>query len=348
MCKWGAGAPNMPQQKAAASSMPQVSVVMAVYNGEAYLAEAIDSILAQTLRDFELIIVDDGSTDGSASIAYAYQRRDSRIRILQLERNGGLSAARNHGIRAANAEYIALMDCDDISLPQRLEKQAAFLHAKPDISVVGTCGVVLTEDLGPQFPFDVPARHGVIALQLFYGASFLDPSTMLRREYPLLVGGYDETIAYGTDLALNLRLLLEAGARFANLPDRLHLYRRHGASMSAHAATKGLPAEIAIRRRALRQLWTEVPAATLERFQKLRYQQSLHWRERYAAKRDILALISSLIERGLVDSSERPVMLAAMQRRLEQASPRRWQQWLHWYRYRILGQAATRAAAADA
>ena len=113
--------------------MPAVSVILSVYNGEKYLAEAIDSILAQTFSDFELIIVDDGSSDSTASIARAYAQRDSRIRFMQLARNMGLADARNHGIAAARGEFATMMDADDISLPQRLEKQVGFLRANPAI-----------------------------------------------------------------------------------------------------------------------------------------------------------------------------------------------------------------------
>ena len=104
---------------------------MPVYNGEKYLAEAIDSILAQTYADFELLIVDDGSTDCSAEIIRSYEPRDSRISFKQLERNSGQGPALNAGLEMASGEYITNMDCDDISFPQRLEKQAAFLQSHP-------------------------------------------------------------------------------------------------------------------------------------------------------------------------------------------------------------------------
>ena len=129
--------------------MPAVSVVMPVYNGEKYVAEAIESILAQTFTDFEFIIVDDGSRDRSPEIISDYERRDDRIRFLAFEQNKGRAAAKNLGIEAATGQYIAGMDSDDVSLPQRLEKQVDFLRANPDIGVVGACAPLTDENLNP-------------------------------------------------------------------------------------------------------------------------------------------------------------------------------------------------------
>src|ERR1044071_3871799 len=105
---------------------------MAVYNGERHLAAAIDSILAQTFRDFELVIVDDGSTDGSRAIVEAY--RDPRVRLVALERNQGLSHALNEGLRAAASPIVARQDADDLSEPHRLATQIDVMSARPDLA----------------------------------------------------------------------------------------------------------------------------------------------------------------------------------------------------------------------
>ena len=116
---------------------------MPVYNGERYLAEAIASVLGQTYADFEFIIVDDGSTDGSAVIIGEFVERDSRIRFIRLERNLGQANARNAGIEATSGKYVAMMDCDDVCLPDRLRKQMNFLEAHPGKSTcsVSPCGL---------------------------------------------------------------------------------------------------------------------------------------------------------------------------------------------------------------
>ena len=103
--------------------MPAVSVIMPVYNGERFLAEAIESILEQTFTDFELLIVDDASQDGSLQIIREYAARDDRILVIPSESNLGIADARNLGIRRAIGDYITTMDCDDISLPRRLQMQ---------------------------------------------------------------------------------------------------------------------------------------------------------------------------------------------------------------------------------
>lgn len=114
---------------------PKVSVVMSVYNGEKYLPETIDSILNQTFKDFEFIIINDGSTDKTAKILTSYD--DPRIRIFNQE-NMGLTKSLNRAISLAKGEYIARMDADDISYPERLKKQVDYLNKNPDIGLVGS------------------------------------------------------------------------------------------------------------------------------------------------------------------------------------------------------------------
>ena len=112
---------------------------MPVYNGEKHLAQAIDSVLGQTFGDFELIIVDDGSTDGTAQMLAGYGQRDQRVRIYHQE-NQGVTVSRNAGCCVARGEYIAVLDADDVSLPQRLERQVRWLDAHSGIGVLGKIG----------------------------------------------------------------------------------------------------------------------------------------------------------------------------------------------------------------
>ena len=159
--------------------MPLVSVIMPVYNGEKFLAEAIESILAQTFRDFELLIIDDGSRDRSYEMIDSYRQLDSRIRCIRLEANMGQAFARNQGYDAAIGALLANMDCDDICLPQRLMQQVEFMRTNPAVGVLGTCGLVKNSDLShTYFDYLVPEQHALIALHLFFGASFLGASVM--------------------------------------------------------------------------------------------------------------------------------------------------------------------------
>ena len=157
---------------------------MPVYNSERYLAEAIESILAQTFTDFELLIVDDASNDGSAEIAQRYAALDTRIRFFQHERNMGQAPALNTGLAEATGDFITNMDSDDISLPRRLEKQVRFLQTHPQIGAAGVCAQAKNEDMTKSlFDFKVPQEHALIALNLFFGASFVGATVVTRSEF---------------------------------------------------------------------------------------------------------------------------------------------------------------------
>ena len=158
---------NLTQKRA-----PLVSVVMPLYNGERYLAEAIESILSQTFADFEFIIVDDGSTDGSAGIIRDYAARDSRVKVKQLARNSGEAAARNAGIALARGQFVAGMDSDDISLPDRLRAQASFLENNPEVGAVGVHSRVVFEDAQPSYIREPEQGHALIMLDSFVGVPF--------------------------------------------------------------------------------------------------------------------------------------------------------------------------------
>ena len=313
--------------------MPKVTVVMAVYNGEAYLREAIASILSQTLTDIEFLIVDDGSQDASARIAEDCQGRDERIRLLRLGRNMGMADARNHGIQAAAGDYITFMDCDDISLSQRLEKQVAFLEAHPEIGAVGTGGELVSKDLSQVlYRFALPQRQSLIIFDMLGGVSFIYTTVMYRRSLLQAVGGYEAGRRSGEERELPWRMLKETGIQFANLPDCLYRYRRHEHS---HSATrKQGPQHQAqadeAKARILRDLWGETPAASLDRLQRISKGEKLGWAERRQAKRDMQRIIEALIAKSLVSSDEKALLTAEMQRRLERMQPywqRRAAQW---------------------
>ena len=316
--------------------MPLVSVVMPVFNGEKFLVEAIESILSQTFTDFELIIVDDGSTDGSADIIRAYAEGDGRIRFVQLAENVGVAGARNAGITVASGKYIAAMDCDDISLPERLRMQVEFMESNPAIDGVGSGVQAVDEELSPLLTYRLPTCHPYILLSMMVGGSALMYATiMVRCPFFESSGGYDPRMRFGSDFELFLRLVWEKGIRYANLPTLLYLYRRHASSISANRKTWPSPSSTEARRRALKLLWGEAPNETLDRFMKVRPGVRLNWQERRLARRDITRLIESMVASNWVETGDRQLLLAEMNRRLESTTPRLWQMLCHWYRYRI-------------
>lgn len=158
--------------------MPEISVIMPVHNGEKYLREAIDSILAQTFSDFELIIIDDGSTDSTADIIKAVN--DERIVYLKNENNMGISHSLNRGIAASNGQYIARMDADDISLPQRFERQIGFMKSNLEVMILG-CAV---EAFGEDFENTVrifSKSNDDIKIDMLFSTPFAHPSLMFNR-----------------------------------------------------------------------------------------------------------------------------------------------------------------------
>lgn len=205
---------------------PRVSVLMAVYNGEKYLREAVDSILQQTFTDLEFIIVDDGSTDTSFEIIQSYH--DPRIRLLRNEQNLGLSLSLNKGLDQARGEYIARMDCDDISLPERLTKQVALMDSDPKVGVCGTWAKDI-DHTGKA----IGERQRLVAERLEYyywiPSPIIHPSAMIR-SIILKNLRYDCQVE-AEDFDLWLRVV---GAKYklCNLAEYQLLYRVHDESIT--------------------------------------------------------------------------------------------------------------------
>ena len=206
--------------------VPNVSVVMTVFNAERYLREAVESILGQTFRDFEFIIVNDGSTDASLDILNEYDQRDDRIRLIS-RGNTGIVAAANEGIATARGKYLARMDADDVSLPERFARQVEYLDAHPECVIVGS-RVMSTDPHGiPVAPSEHALTHDEIDAQLMTvggGWALLQPATMMRTEAVRKVGGYRGKYNISEDHDLFLRLA-EVG-KVANLSEVLFHYRR--------------------------------------------------------------------------------------------------------------------------
>jgi len=309
--------------------MPTVSVIMSVYDGEKWLAEAIESILEQTFTDFEFIIVDDGSQDGTAEIVRSYETRDDRIRFFQLKKNVGKAAARNHGIEMARGEFVTGMDCDDVSLPARLEKQVAYLREKPEIGAVGTGALMTDAYLTPYHAFGLSEKHARIAYDLMLGPCVVGTTVMMRRKIVRACGGYDVSMIRSADIELVSRLITRT--RLANLTENLYLYRQHDGQLHSTHQSRRLWANL--KRRLLFQLWGEAPPASLDRFARVRRRDKIGWRERLLAKRDIKRLIEALIAANWAQDDDRPFLLAVMNRQLERVSPRVWQIFCHWRRH---------------
>ena len=204
---------------------PKVTVLMPVYNGERYLAEAIESILNQTFGDFEFLIINDGSQDNSRTVLNSYS--DARIRVIDNERNFGLSATLNKGMELALGEYIARMDCDDICLPTRLERQVNLMDSQPEVGVCGTWFDVLGQNAVRNFPQD-DAR---IRIAMLGYCALAHPTVMMRKSYFTINGlFYDPAFKYAQDYDLWTRCM--DFFALANVGEVLLHYRHHETQMT--------------------------------------------------------------------------------------------------------------------
>lgn len=212
------------------TAMPCISVVMAVYNAGRFVREAVGCILAQTYSDFELIAVDDASSDDSLRILESFD--DPRMRIIRHAVNRGAALARNSALLSARGEFIAIMDADDLCAPTRFERQAAFLREQPGIGLVG-CGIYENIDVdGVVLGTSVlPTESEAIQSTLLERWCFLHSSIMFRKELVELAGDYRSVFEPVEDYDLVLRILEHAQA--CNLPERLVSYRLNPQGLSA-------------------------------------------------------------------------------------------------------------------
>ncbi|MEM0993255.1 MAG: glycosyltransferase [Bacteroidota bacterium] len=205
-----------------------ISVVLPVFNGAKYLRTAVESILNQSYSDFELLVLDDASTDDTIAIIESYE--DKRIRLLKAEKNEGIVARLNEGIRQAKGKYIARMDADDISMPHRLERQIQFLQTHSMVALVGSNAYLIDEQNRQQRQAtQLPLSSESIQVRLLFKTAFLHPSVMIRTE---IVRSflYDVDFQFIEDYELWLRMKEHL---LANIEEPLLYYRFHASNTHA-------------------------------------------------------------------------------------------------------------------
>jgi glycosyltransferase involved in cell wall biosynthesis len=229
---------------------PKITVLMPVYNGAKYLPEAINSILSQTFSDFEFLIINDGSIDNSANIIKSF--RDKRINFINNPSNSGLVVVLNQGLLMAQGRYIARMDADDISLPDRFKIQFELMEKKPEVGVCGTWVKNIYDD-SKKITAKYYVKHNDITANLLFGASFAHPTIMFRKE--LVAQGqlkYDENYKHSEDYELWTRLANKT--KFANIPRVLLLYRKHQTSICSEQSDIQKDQALVLQLRLLREL----------------------------------------------------------------------------------------------
>lgn len=227
---------------------PRVSVLVGAYNNAATVGRAIEAVLAQSLRDLELIVVDDGSTDDTPAVVGSFS--DSRLRYLPLERNVGIASSLNAGLEAARAPLVAVNDADDWSSPWRMERQASFLEGRPDVAVVGSRMEEVDEDGRSLRPLTTFAAGDVRRVLMRFNP-IPNTSAMFRRAAALDIGGYDPRYRYAAEYDLWLRIAERSGVW--GLDEVLSTRVMSGSNVGATRERAQLRETVLIRGRALRR-----------------------------------------------------------------------------------------------
>jgi glycosyltransferase involved in cell wall biosynthesis len=271
---------------------PRVSVVTTVYNGQPYFDRAIPGILEQTFGDFEFILVDDGSSDGSLDRLQQLARRDPRVRVFAPGRLGA-AAAYNYGVAQAVGEYVARQDFDDRSYPDRLRLQVALLDAQPEVGIVGGYYMLVDERRGERYVRMPPTEHAAIRSALARGIPIAHTVATFRRRAWTEAGGYP-LVNNLIDLGFYLRVA-KRGWRFANIPEVVGEHYVHDSSFFHRSLT------YAERQRDLARLQGRI----------VRELGLPPWMYLYSAGRHVYTylptILKRVIRRGVGGSSERDV-----------------------------------------
>ena len=236
--------------------LPVVSVITPAHNAGRFIESAVRSVLEQSCVRLEIIVVDDASTDDTAERVVAFA--DHRVRLLRLDRNVGVSAARNEGIRAAQADLLAFLDADDECEPERLSRQLAFLASNGDVDALGTA-ISVMDDHGRRLGYRAYRQtHDQILRRMEFANPFALSTVVARKAAVMAAGGFDPTWRLAEDYDLWSRMAL-AGCRFANLPEPLTRYRVHAGATKAVAVKAQIRATRTVKKRYWRQ--TMGPAA---------------------------------------------------------------------------------------
>ena len=210
---------------------PKVSVLIATYNRERFISEAIDSVLKQSFTDWELIVIDDASTDNTTAVVNKYMRKDSRITYFKNPINLGISKSRNKGLSLARGTYIATLDSDDIWIDEtKLEKQVEFLDINKEYALIGGGIIYIDTDSKPLRKMLYPIYDSIIRNVILQFNPFPHSTVLIRKSAIDVVGNYDESMKTCEDYDMWMRIGMSY--KFTNIPKVLAGYRVHGGNIS--------------------------------------------------------------------------------------------------------------------
>lgn len=295
----------------------KLSVLLPVYNTRSdWLTVAVESVLNQTYREFELLLLNDGSTNpDTLATLVAFEKADDRVRLIHNPENMGLPKTLNRGLTLARYDWIARMDGDDISEPQRFEKQVAFLKAHPDITLLGTNMYAFGEI---HTICRYPEQHDEIATALLDHCAMAHPTLIFRKDQILASGGYPTDYPNAEDYGLWTKLVLHhPEVRFANMPDLLYRYR----VIRSRPAYVQAQEESAFRIRTATLTALGVPEEFLPYFIKPERKQISG--KKLKAYEDALSRIFSTLQRQpyFIDNYFREIMLAILRKAVKRALP---------------------------
>jgi len=248
------------------TSTPIITVLMPVYNGELYIRDAIDSILRQSIEDFELLIINDASTDRTVEIVESYS--DPRIRLVHNEVNLKVCATLNRGLELSRGQYIARMDSDDISCSTRLEKQKTFLENNQNMALVGSWAEIIDKKGNVQGTKTLLTDSPLLKWKLLFCNTFIHSSIMFRKSSVLSLQGYNPTYTLTEDYDLWSRISIEH--EIANIPEVLVKWREWGGSVSSAKTEEQQKETLEISRRNMQHVWgSSVNVNILENFKLL-------------------------------------------------------------------------------
>jgi glycosyltransferase involved in cell wall biosynthesis len=227
--------------------MPLISVVMPARNAAATVAESLDSLVQQSFADFELVLVNDGSSDDTAAIAERYASQ-LNLRLLHHEASQGVARSINDGLAASDSEFVARLDADDLAQPLRLQRQLDFLRAQTQVGVCGSDMLVFSQEQEQRFVLAHPTANAAIRTALVQRCAIAHPSVMCRRQIFELAGPYDERFDFAEDYELWCRASL-LGVQFANIAEPLTHYRKHAGQVSRQKAQLQYERDMAIKAR---------------------------------------------------------------------------------------------------
>jgi glycosyltransferase involved in cell wall biosynthesis len=244
--------------------MPIISVVIPAYNSANTIAATLDSLVAQNLKDFDVILVNDASTDDTQAIIENY-RNNLSLKILSVQENQGVAKSLNMGVANSDSEFIARLDSDDLARSDRLEKQLAFMQANVAVDVCGSDMEMFSDEDESRYLLAHPASNTEIKTAFVQRCAIAHPSVLARRSFFEDMGGYDPRFDFCEDYELWCRASL-LGKQFANISECLTHYRRHAGQVSVQKSQIQLELDMAVKKKYLTGLLDGLPIGYLAEF----------------------------------------------------------------------------------